>query len=120
MMFHGMETRGKAPPDASSRTTNKKKGTNMKIDKTSVISYIALGVSIAALAIAIFDGCHKRPRRYGFGDGHPEMMQDGERMRGGRGHDREGRRPGMERRGPHDDASRDEMPKEINKQRDIK
>lgn len=57
----------------------------MQIEKTSLVSYIALGVSVVALVVAIFGGCHK-PRPFGFGPHggpRPEMM--GGPRDGGRG-----------------------------------
>jgi hypothetical protein len=64
--------------------------------KSDIVSYIALGVSVVALAVAVFCGCHKKPR-------HPEFGGD-------RHHEAEyGRRGGDKapgERGPGFDAER--------------
>jgi hypothetical protein len=63
----------------------------MKAEKSVVISYLALGVAIVALGVAVFGNCrrHKGPHRPGH-DMHGEMMRGpGPEAHGGRGH-REG------------------------------
>ncbi|MDR2769960.1 MAG: hypothetical protein LBB08_00750 [Rickettsiales bacterium] len=72
----------------------------------NLISYIALGVSAVALAVAVFGGCHKGPRgRFGEWHGpHPEMM-------GGLGRNPNSGRPGS----GGDRGPRPEQPKPADK-----
>jgi hypothetical protein len=91
---------------------------------TNLVSYIALGVSVVALAVAVFGGCPKRPR-HGFGGErgpHPEMMggprgghEQRPDMRGGQRGQPNGK-PGFggDHRGPRPDGQKPETPKAKN------
>ncbi|MDR1338250.1 MAG: hypothetical protein LBJ73_04465 [Rickettsiales bacterium] len=61
--------------------------------KTNLVSWIALGVSVIALVVAVFGACPKRPHhKFGGERGpHPEMIGD-------------------EHRGPHPYGQRPEAP----------
>lgn len=83
-----------------------------EIKTNNLVSYIALGISVVALAIAVFGGCNKKPH-FGFGGERGPRPEITGGHRGGEMHGpNAGARQGFDgERGSKPDAKKPQAPK---------